>query len=152
DRRSEWSGERYVREPAVIRVITALLVAAALAAPPVVHATATITVGNKDGAREGFNDTTPVAPGGGNPGTARGAERLNGIQHAADIWGALLDSTIEIRVGSTFDSLPCSTMGAVLGQAGAHAAIRDFAGAPVASTWYAIALANSLAGLDLDPG
>ena len=40
---------------------------------------ATITVVNMDGAGEGFNDPTPVAPVGGNPGTTLGAQRLKDL-------------------------------------------------------------------------
>jgi hypothetical protein len=48
------------------------------------HAT-TITIVNQDGVNEGFNDPTPAAPVGGNPGTTVGAQRLFVFQHAADI-------------------------------------------------------------------
>ena len=37
---------------------------------------ATINIDNVDGPNEGFNDPTPVAPEGGNPGTTRGQQRL----------------------------------------------------------------------------
>ena len=40
--------------------------------------------------------------------------------------------------------------GGLLGYAGASGNTRDFAGAPVSGTWYPNALANSLAGSDLD--
>ena len=53
---------------------------------------------NIDGTNEGFNDPTPVAPVGGNSGTTRGQQRLNVFQHAAQIWGAILPSAVEIRV------------------------------------------------------
>jgi cysteine-rich repeat protein len=113
---------------------------------------AVITVVNLDGTGEGFNDPTPLAPVGGNTGTTRGAQRLIAFQYAADLWGAVLKSDVEIRVGAHFDPLPCSASSAVLGQAGPMASFHDFVGAPFANTWYAVALANSLAGMDLDPG
>ena len=47
----------------------------------------TFTIVNNDGAGEGFNDTTPVAPIGGNPGTTLGQQRLNVFQAAANVWG-----------------------------------------------------------------
>ena len=78
--------------------------------------------------------------------TSRGAQRLIAFQHAADLWGAILRSDITIRVQATFDPLACSASSATLGQAGPDGLHRDFAGAPVASTWYPVALANSLAG------
>jgi hypothetical protein len=111
-----------------------------------------VIIDNNDGPGEGFNDPTPMAPVGGNPGTTLGAQRLNAFQFAANIWASLLNSPVDIRVAATFDSLPCDSMSAKLGQAGPLSFVRDFAGAPVASTWYPIALANSLAGTDLDPG
>jgi hypothetical protein len=111
-----------------------------------------VIIDNNDGPGEGFNDPTPTAPVGGNPGTTLGAQRLNAFKFAANIWASLLNSPVDIRVAATFDSLPCNSMSARLGQAGPHAFSRDFAGAPVANTWYPKALANSLAGMDLDPG
>jgi hypothetical protein len=39
---------------------------------------------------------------------------------------------------------------AILGSAGPTAVIRDFPGAPLTNTWYPIALANALAGSDLN--
>jgi hypothetical protein len=115
-------------------------------------AATTITVVNNDGAGEGFNDPTPVAPVGGNPGTTLGAQRLNAFQFAAGIWASFINTSEEIRVAASFDSLQCDAMSAVLGVGKPHTAARDFSGAPVANTWYPIALANSLAGMDLDPG
>jgi hypothetical protein len=130
-----------------------LVVAGALLlAPSLGRTAATITIVNNDGAGEGFNDPTVVAPIGGNPGLTLGAQRLNAIQYAADIWGALLTSSQTITVKTSFDSLTCTVDGAVLGLAGPHAYDRDFVGAPLAGTWYPIALANALAGADLDPG
>jgi len=113
---------------------------------------ATITIVNLDGAGEGFNDPTPVAAVGGNMGTTIGQQRLNVFQRAADIWGAKVSSSVPIRVGASFDSLFCTANSATLGSAGAVAVFADFAGAPVTNTWYPSALANALAGMDLDPG
>jgi len=112
---------------------------------------ATFVIVNVDGAGEGFNDPTPVAPVGGNPGTTRGQQRLNLFQKAADTWGATIKSTVPIRIQAQFDPLTCSAGSAVLGSAGAYSVVRDFPGAPLAGTWYHSALANALAGVDLDP-
>jgi hypothetical protein len=112
---------------------------------------ATVVVVNNDGAGEGFNDPTPVAPVGGNTGTTLGQQRLIAFQRAAELWGAKLNSPVEIRVGANFDPQACSATSAVLGAAGPNNFFRDFAGAPVAGTWYPVALANALRGLDLDP-
>ena len=129
-------------------VLCALL--AALAAP--VHA-ATITIINGDGIDEGFNDTTPVAPVGGNPGTTLGAQRLNVFQRAAAIWGSILPGGIAIQVFARFDPIvnpPCNATSGVLGSAGALALFRDFLNAPAPLTWYVVSEANQLRGIDLD--
>jgi hypothetical protein len=110
-----------------------------------------ITIVNADGLGEGFNDPTPLAPVGGNPGTTRGEQRLNVFREAADIWASLVESGVTIEVEASFDPLPCSPFSAVLGSAGPTTVHRDFAGALVSSTWYPQALANSLAGSDLSP-
>lgn len=127
--------------------ILALLALTAAAAPA-----ATITIVNVDDPGEGFNDPTPAAPVGGNPGTTIGEQRLNLFQHAADIWGGLLPSDVPIRVRASFDALSCDAGGGVLGSAGPLVINRDFAGAPEADTWYHGALSDKLAGEDLDPG
>jgi hypothetical protein len=126
-------------------VIAAVLLLAGQAA---VNA-ATIVIVNMDGAGEGFNDPTPVAPVGGNPGTTIGQQRLNVFQAAADIWGALLPSAVTIGVEAQFDPLPCSPDQAYLGFAGTLEVFRDFPGAELTGTWYPVALANKLAGVDL---
>lgn len=113
---------------------------------------ATITIVNNDGPGEGFNDPTAATPVGGNPGVTIGQQRLNVFQEAADIWGALLPSVVEIRVQAQFNPQSCDASSAVLGSAGALQVFRDFSGAPFAGTWYHVALANRLAGSDLSPG
>jgi hypothetical protein len=129
----------------------ALVIAACLGAATVAPA-ATITIVNADGAGEGFNDPTPASPVGGNTGTTVGQQRLVAFQFAADVWGALLPSTVEIKITASFDPLTCSATSGVLGSAGARQVFSDFAGAPQADTWYSVALANKLAGVDLAPG
>lgn len=89
---------------------------------PFAHA-ATITVVNLDSPGEGFNDASPPdadSTAGGNTGATLGAQRLIAFQFAADIWGGLLDSTVEIRVGAKFDPLFCNETSAVLGSAGTN--------------------------------
>src|SRR6185436_8674537 len=63
---------------------------------------ARITVVNTNEPNVGFNDPTPAAPVGGNTGTTVGAQRLIAFQRAADIWGSLLDSAVEIRIQASF--------------------------------------------------
>jgi len=112
---------------------------------------ATLRVINRDGPAEGFNDPTPAAPVGGNPGTTRGAQRLIAFEYAADLWGRRLASPVEIRISATFDPLPCNGNSVTLGTAGPVSVFRDFAGAPLANTYYSAALADALAGMDLAP-
>lgn len=128
-----------------------LSVLCALALSPALHA-ATITIVNVDGPNEGFNDTTAVTPLPSNPGTTLGEQRLLVFETAAAQWAALLESDVEIQVRAAFNPLTCSGTSAVLGSAGALTIHRNFANAPVANVWYAQALANSISGVDLDPG
>ncbi|MDX2170823.1 MAG: hypothetical protein SF182_27385 [Deltaproteobacteria bacterium] len=112
---------------------------------------ATLRVINRDGPGEGFNDPTPVAPIGGNPGTTLGAQRLIAFQYAADIWGEHLISPFEIRISATFDPLTCNSNSVTLGTAGPVSVMENFSGAPRRDTFYPAALANILHGGDLDP-
>lgn len=131
--------------PAFALVLAAFVVSAAGPA-----AAATITVLNLDGAGEGFNDPTVVAPVGGNPGVTRGAQRFNVFQYAANIWGSILTSDVTITIEANFDPQFCTATSAVLGSAGPNTVEIDFAGAELADTWYVAALANAMAGVDLD--
>ena len=113
---------------------------------------AAINIVNNDGPNEGFNDANPAFanPEGGNTGATRGAQRLNVFNFAAGIWGAFLDTSVAVNVGSKFDPLTCSASGAVLGSAGATGGYRDFSGAQWSGTWYHVALANKQAGTDIN--
>jgi hypothetical protein len=95
----------------------------------------------------GFNDPTPVAPVGGNTGTTLGQQRLNAFSYAASLWAARLDSTVPIRIRARF--IPLGT--GVLGSAGPIVVFADFPNAVLPNTWYPGALANKMAGFDLDP-
>ncbi|MSQ47940.1 MAG: peptidase [Deltaproteobacteria bacterium] len=120
-----------------------------------VAAEVSIIINNTDAAKVGFNDPTAVTPVGGNPGKTLGAQRLNILRFAADLWGSVLDSAVSIVVQSTFAALPCDATSAVLGAAGP---IRAFANFPATSgpvhsqIWYPSVLANKFAGVDLTPG
>ena len=127
-----------------------LMVATLLVWGAVTANAATIVIVNNDGAGEGFNDPTPVAPVGGNPAVTLGAQRLFVFQHAASIWGATLPSVVPILVNAQFNPLSCNATSAVLGSAGPTQIWRDFAGAGVPAHWYHVALANRLNGTDLD--
>lgn len=113
---------------------------------------ATIVIQNGNAAGVGFNDPTPAAPVGGNPGTTLGQQRLNAFQAAASVWGATLNSSATIIVFATMEPLTCTATAATLGSAGPRSVWRDFTGAPLAATWYHAALANARFGADLDGG
>lgn len=136
-----------------IRAALAAGVAAfALAISSLSYAAATIVIVNFDNPGEGFNDPTPAAPVGGNPGVTLGQQRVNAFQYAANRWGATLTSVETIFVAAFFDNtLPCTPTGAVLGAAGALVFHANFPGAPKAGTWYPAPLADKLAGADLAP-
>jgi len=121
-------------------------------APFGLQAAATITIQNNDAANVGFNDPTVVLPVGGNSGTTLGQQRLIAFQAAGNKWGATLTTPITILIKSQWTALTCTATAAVLGSAGATEVFSDFAGAIVPNRWYGFALANKLAGIDLDPG
>lgn len=121
---------------------------ALIAASPV--AAATVLVFNDNEGNLGFNDPTVVAPLPGNPATTLGEQRFNAFQAAADRWGDILVSDVTIRVSAAMSPLSCGPTSGVLGSAGAASVFRDFTGAPRANTWYHSALADALAGFDLD--
>ncbi len=131
------------------RTLAAAALAALLAGPAA--AAATITIINLDGVGEGFNDPTPVAPVGGNPGVTVGEQRLNCFQQAANIWGALLTSSVTIQVQAAFNPLSCTATSAVLGSAGPRFIEFNHPGAEFADYWYHEALACKQAGVDLTP-
>ena len=128
----------------LIRARIGIAFALALGAFPLAAADIQIVV--SDGAGVGFNDPTPAAPVGGNTGTTIGAQRLIVFQEAARIWGALLPSNVTIKVDSGFQKLDCGANSAVLGSTGATTVHSNFAGAPVANTWYNKAEADKLSG------
>ena len=113
---------------------------------------ATIVINNADQPGVGFNDPTPAVPVGGNNGTTVGQQRLIAFQYAADQWGATMVSGPVITVQASWLALPCSANSGALGGAGASNVMRDFPNAPYRGTWYSIALANMLAGTDLNGG
>ena len=100
---------------------------------------AKVVVQYSDGASEGFNDP------------ALGAQRREAFEFAASIWASTLTGG-NIVIDAAMDPLGGEATSAVLGQAGAAAVVSDFTGAPLAGTWYPIALANQLAKTDLAPG
>ncbi len=128
-----------------------LAILAALLAAASASGSATVTVVNGNQPGVGFNDPAPATPVGGNTGTTIGQQRLIAFQHAADLWGALLDSSVEVRIRATFEALDCTSDTAVLGAAAPNQAVSDFPNAPFPGTWYPAALGNRLSGQDLSP-
>jgi hypothetical protein len=112
---------------------------------------ATTVIDNADPAGQGLNDPTPFTPIGGNTATTLGAARLAVFTRGAALWGAQLPSTVPIHVSAQMTALPCSATGAELASTGSGSVHRDFPSAPLPATWYPQALANALAGTDLDP-
>jgi hypothetical protein len=146
----EKPGNARLQQAAAGAVATiAFALAIAVAAATGAHAAANIVIVNQNAAGVGFNDPTPAAPVGGNPGTTLGQQRLVAFQRAADIWGATLTSSVTIRIGASFVPLSCTATSAVLGSAGANEIWSDFTNAPRAGTWYPSALASKLAGEDV---
>jgi hypothetical protein len=136
--------------PKLVRFLILALAVSVFTLPAPAYAGARITIINADGPNEGFNDPTPAAPIGGNPGTTKGQQRLIAFQFAADIWGAALDSNIDIQIQASFDPLGAN----VLGAAGATASIANFEAAPgfpglAPNTNYHIALGNKRTGIDI---
>jgi hypothetical protein len=109
-----------------------------------------------DGPGVGFNDPRPATPVGGNMGTTVGEQRKAAVQYAADLWGKILGSSVPIRVRVGFSTLNCSMGVAPLGYAGPATSIGNFPGLPPIAglpngVWLPIALANAIAGEDLEP-
>jgi hypothetical protein len=138
--------------------VTSKLAASALAlltvAAPAAAQSARILIINGDPAGVGFNDPTPAAPIGGNPGTTVGQQALNVFQHAANRWAANLQSKQVISIIAFFTPLSCTATGATLGAAGPNWYFRD--APPVdggqaleTNTWYPSALAEKLTRVDL---
>jgi PKD repeat protein len=73
-------------------------------------------------------------------------EAKQAFQRAVDIWSGLITSPVPINVVAYWEPLDSG----VLGAAGPTTVRRNFANAPVLGTWYPAALANALAGTDLD--
>lgn len=116
---------------------------------PVVVGNFTINVVDPD-PDIGFGDPTPAAPIDGNPGTTIGEQRLEAYKHVVSIWDTNLDINVQIVLQAAFDALSCGPTSGVLGAAGTILVFRDFPGPAFPSTWYGQALANNLAGQDLD--
>ena len=140
------------------RILTAALTATlVLAAAPSARASATVVIVNGNAVGVGFNDPTPRAPLGGNPGTTLGQQRLIAFQRAADIWGSEIDSPVVIRILATFEAQTCTPTQATLGSAGSRflyanfPAVGLYPGPVLPDTLHGGAIADKRAGFELDP-
>ena len=69
------------------------------------------------------------------------------ITYAANIWSGILVSDVPIKLLVSWLPLGTSTLGITFPNGR-----RDFANAPLDSTWYATSLANSIGNVELNPG
>lgn len=72
----------------------------------------------------------------------------NAIAYTTDIWAAHLNSSVPIKIKVVYADLTSAGPLAITIPNGE----KDFASAPLDSTWYATCLANSLEGSELNPG
>lgn len=68
------------------------------------------------------------------------------FQAAVDIWAQLISSPVTIRIDANWEQLATGT----LGSASWNTAFRNFEGAKELDTWYPVALAEKMAGRDLN--
>ena len=129
-----------IRNALAVAVLTVLGAASSAQA-------ADIIVVNLDGANEGYNDATVVAPVGGNPATTRGLQRQYVAAYAAQLWGSILKSEQPIYIAAQFNPLGAN----VLGSAGSVTVHANFTNVPVTGVWYNAALADAISGIDLAP-
>jgi hypothetical protein len=111
---------------------------------------ATFTFVNQDAAGEGLSDTAAFIPVGGNNATTLGQARMNVLQEAGRVWGQQLSSSIPIVVEAKFDPLTCTATTGTLGSAGARVGFASFPNATLTNVFYPAALADALAGSNLN--
>jgi hypothetical protein len=137
----------------IARLLPVALAATILAVAPAAAAAADIQIVIADGPGVGFNDPTPVAPVGGNPGTTLGQQRRNAFLYAAGIWGNTLTSSQPILILAAFQPLACTATSAALGGAAPFfsVSVAPNSGVPglAPDTWYPVALAEKLSGLPI---
>lgn len=81
-------------------------------------------------------------------GVSHPGEAETAFAFAADIWGSFIQSAVPIKVSVIWtNAMPCSGIGC----ANPTTYSMNFDNAPLVDTYYAIALANALAGTDLAP-
>ena len=104
----------------------------------------------------GFLDTTIRISDIGGEMTTLGNDRIDCFFAAVSVWAEHLDINTTIRIDASFESFcedpPCDNETfAVLARTTLKTVFHDFFDAPVTDTWFTVAEANQIAGLDLDP-
>ena len=138
--------------PAATAALPLALALVLAAAPSPARAAAYLVLQVEGAPGQGFNDPSPINPAGGNPATTLGEARLRALEFAAGLWADRLDSPVPIEIAVRFEPLGGTESFATLGLGGPVDVYRDFAGTPQPATWFPAALANRLAGTDLDEG
>lgn len=133
-----------------IRLLCSLFLGVALSTTVPNAYAVTITVVNGDSPFEGLNDPTPIISASSGTTTSLGALRLQALRHAALLWSRQLGGIGEIKILAKFDPLICGPSGTTLAESGITQLAVNFPGAPLRDTSYPIALANVLAGVDLN--
>ncbi len=100
----------------------------------------------------GFNDSTPKTPEGGNSGTTLGEQRRILFQAVASVWGAQIQSNVNIIVDASFSSFLCQPTSAVLGSAGPTSFSTGFPSQPIPNTFYPRSLIDAIRGVNNNPG
>ena len=134
----------------IIKTIKNLVTFAVLFTSSAAYAV-TIQIVSTDGPGEGLNSSQSVPAVAGNDARTLGQQYMNVVRAAADFYQTKLITDIEIRIEVGFDPLECDESSGQLGGAGPLNAFINFENAPNQGTAYVSALANSLAGRDLDP-
>jgi len=73
------------------------------------------------------------------------SEAIIAFNHAVDIWSVTISSNVTLRIDATWENLGSGA----LAQAAPTNLQQNFPNAPLADTYYAVALANAIAGEDL---
>lgn len=111
---------------------------------------AQFSVVHTDAPGTGFFSEEPRTPIGGNTGTTLGEQRRIVMAEAVAIWEEHITPDGPIVIEARFAELPCSAFGVTLAGAAPVTAFQNFPEAPLPDTFYTSALANHLAGRDLD--
>lgn len=106
-----------------------------------------VTLDNPPG--EGFNDTTPVTPIGGNTGLTLGEQRVIALGFALNIISESLSSSIPIQLAVKFDQFDLNSSYVILGTAGPNFVHSDLVNTSKQNTYFPIALANRLTQEDV---